>query len=163
MDTLRGIANRIDPAVPPTQFALLAQTRADSIAAERTMAYLASVFGAIALLLAALGLYGVLSHGVTQRFREIGVRMAMGAQPSDIVNLIMSQAGKLVLAGLALGVPIAIGVAVLVRSQLFGVPAWDSAAIGTSLLVLALSAAGAAYLPAARAARVDPSKTLRYE
>ncbi len=163
VESLRNIATRIDPSVPPTSFTTLAQTRADSIAAERTMAYLASVFGALALLLAALGLYGVLSHGVTQRFREIGVRVAMGAQPFDIVRLIMGQAGRLVGAGLLLGVPVAVGVAVLVRSQLFGVPAWDGVAIALSLGVLAVSAALAAYLPAARAARVDPSRTLRYE
>ena len=127
------------------------------------MAYLASVFGAIALLLAALGLYGVLSHGVTQRFREIGVRVAMGAQPRDIVQLILGQAGKLVVVGLVLGVPIAYGIAALVRSQLFGVPAYDIASIAASVVVLAGSAILAACLPAARAARVDPSKTLRYE
>ena len=162
-DSARSIVNRLDPSVPPTDFATMAEQRDASISAERTMAYLASVFGAIALLLAALGLYGVLSHGVTQRFREIGVRVAMGAQPRDIVRLIMGQAGRLVVGGLLLGVPIAIGVAALVRSQLFGVPAWDGLAISVSLAVLALSAAGAAYLPASRAARVDPSKTLRYE
>jgi len=162
-DSIRSIVTRIDPQVPPTDFTTLAQQRDDSISAERTMAYLATVFGALALLLAALGLYGVLSHGVTQRFREIGVRVAMGAQPKDIVRLIMGQAGKLVAGGLLLGVPIAVGVAVLVRSQLFGVPAWDGLAISLALIVLAVSAAGAAYLPAARAARVDPSKTLRYE
>lgn len=162
-DSIRSIMTRIDPQVPPTDFTTLAQQRDDSIAAERTMAYLASVFGGLALLLAALGLYGVLSHGVTQRFREIGVRMAMGAQPGDIVRLIMGHAGKLVAGGLLLGVPIAGGVAALVRSQLFGVPAWDGVAISVSLLVLAMSAGGAAYLPAARAARLDPSTTLRYE
>ena len=162
-ETLRGIVQQIDPSVPPTLFSTLAQTRDDSIAAERTMAYLATVFGAIALLLAALGLYGVLSHGVTQRFREIGVRVALGAQPRDIVGLILGQASRLVGAGLLLGVPVAAGVAMLVRSQLFGVPVWDSAAILTSLGVLAASAVLAAYLPAARAARVDPSLTLRCE
>ena len=127
------------------------------------MAYLATVFGALALLLAALGLYGVLSHGVSQRFREIGVRVAMGAQPRDIVRLILSQAGRLLVAGLLLGIPIAVGVAVLVRSQLFGVPAFDGVAIAAALVVLAASAILAAYLPAARASRLDPSKTLRYE
>lgn len=162
-DSIRAIVNRIDPSVPPTDFTTLARQRDDSIAAERTMAYLASVFGALALLLAALGLYGVLSHGVTQRFREIGVRVAMGAQPRDIVRLIMGQAGRLVAGGLLLGVPIAAGVAVLVRSQLFGVPAWDGLAISLAPVVLAISAAGAAYLPASRAARVDPATTLRYE
>jgi predicted permease len=163
MDSLRSIATRIDPSVPPTGFATLAQTRADSIAAERTMAYLASVFGAIALLLAALGLYGVLSHGVSQRFREIGVRVAIGAQPGDIVRLILGQAGRLVAAGLLLGIPVAAGVAYLVQSQLFGVPRFDAASIGAAFAVLAGSAILAAYLPASRAARVDPSKTLRYE
>ncbi len=162
-DSIRGQVTRIDPAVPPTDFATMTQQRNDSIASERTMAYLASVFGGIALLLAALGLYGVLSHGVTQRFREIGVRVAMGAQPRDIVRLIVGQAGKLLLAGLVLGAPIAYGVATLVRSQLFGVPDYDAPSIAASLAVLAGSAILAAYLPAARAARVDPSKTLRYE
>ena len=162
-DSIREIVRRIDPSVPPTDFATMAQQRADSISAERTMAYLATVFGALALLLAALGLYGVLSHGVTQRFREIGVRVALGAQPAQIVRLIMGQAGRLLAVGLLLGVPVAAGVAALVRSQLFGVPAWDTAAIGLALFVLAASATLAAYLPAARAARVDPSKTLRYE
>ncbi|MEO5763353.1 MAG: ABC transporter permease [Vicinamibacteria bacterium] len=163
IETVRGIVTRIDPSVPPTHFTTLAQTRADSIAAERTMAYLATVFGAIALLLAALGLYGVLSHGVTQRFREIGVRVAIGAQPRDIVQLILGQAGRLVVGGLLLGVPIAAGVAMLVRSQLFGVPSFDAVSIGVSLIVLAGSAILAAYLPANRAARIDPSKTLRHE
>ncbi len=162
-DSLRSIVNRVDPSVPPTDFTTMARQRDDSIVAERTMAYLATVFGAIALLLAALGLYGVLNHGVTQRFREIGVRVALGAQRADIVSLILGQAGRLLAAGLALGVPIAIGVATLVRSQLFGVPAFDGAAISASLFVLAGSAVLAAYLPAARAARVDPTKTLRYE
>ncbi len=162
-ESIRSIAKRIDPSVPPTDVATLARTRDDSMASERTMAYLASVFGALALLLAALGLYGVLSHGVTQRFREIGVRVAMGAQSGDIVRLILGQAGRLLLAGLLLGVPVAAGVAALVRSQLFGVPAFDAAALSIALVVLAASAFLAAYLPAARAARVDPSQTLRYE
>ncbi|MBP9945016.1 MAG: ABC transporter permease, partial [Vicinamibacteria bacterium] len=162
-DMLRQVVTRIDPAVPPTDFATMAEQRDASISAERTMAYLATVFGALALLLAALGLYGVLSHGVTQRFREIGVRVAMGAQPADIVKLILGQAGRLLVGGLALGVPVAAGVAALVRSQLFGVPAYDGPSIALALLVLAGSAILAAYLPAARAARVDPSKTLRYE
>jgi|CXWL01.1.fsa_nt_gi predicted permease len=162
-DMLRSVVTRIDPAVPPTDFATMAEQRDASISAERTMAYLATVFGALALLLAALGLYGVLSHGVTQRFREIGVRVAMGAQPGDIVKLILGQAGRLLVGGLALGVPVAVGVAALVRSQLFGVPAYDGPSIALALLVLAGSAILAAYLPATRAARVDPSTTLRYE
>ena len=162
-ESIRAIVKRIDGAVPPTNFSTLEQTRRDSIAAERTMAYLASVFSGIALLLAALGLYGVLSHGVTQRFREIGVRVAMGAQPGDIVRLILGQAGKLVGLGLALGVPIAGGLAMLVASTLFGVPRFDAGSIALAIVVLGAAALLAAYLPAARAARVDPSKTLRYE
>lgn len=163
MDTLQALVRKVDPSVPPTDFTTLAQTRADSIAAERTIAYLASVFGGIALLLAALGLYGVLSHGVAQRFREIGVRMAMGAQKSDIVGLILGQASKLVAIGLVLGIPVAAALAALVRSQLFGVPAFDVPAITAAFLVLAAAALLASYLPAARAARVDPSHSLRYE
>ena len=162
-DAIRAIASRVDPSVPPTDFGTMARHRDNSIVAERTMAYLATVFGAIALLLAALGLYGVVSHGVTQRFREIGVRVALGAQKTDIVRLILGQAIRLLVAGLALGLPIAFGVAALVRSQLFGVARFDAVAIIGSFLVLAASAILASYLPAARAARVDPSKTLRYE
>ena len=162
-EQLQSVVRRVDPSVPMADYVTFDQQRRDSIVGERTMAYLASVFGGLALLLAALGLYGVLSHGVTQRFREIGVRVAMGAQPRDIVRLIMSQASRLVAMGLLLGVPFASGLAALVRSQLFGVPAFDPLAIGIAVAVLGGSAALAALLPASRASRVDPVRTLRHE
>jgi predicted permease len=154
-DLVASTVRRIDPSIPVSDFNTMTRQRADSIFAERTLAHLASVFGGLALLLASLGLYGVLNHGVAQRFREIGVRVAMGARPGDIVRLILGQAGRLLAGGFALGVPLSIGLVALVRSQLFGVAAVDPLATAAAVLVLGASAIAAASLPAARPSRIS--------
>ena len=162
-DAVREAVWGLDRDQAPPDVLVMDSVVAKARAVPRFATRVLGAFALVAVLLAALGLYGVLSHGVTQRFREIGVRVAMGAQPGDIVRLILSQAGRLVALGLTLGVPVAAGLAGLVASTLFGVPRFDAGAITLALLVLAGSALLAAYVPAARAARVDPSKTLRYE
>jgi ABC-type antimicrobial peptide transport system permease subunit len=134
---------------------------------ERLIAMLSSLFGALALLLAGVGLYGLLAFGVVQRTGEMGIRMALGAGRSNVVWMILKEALLLVLAGVALGVPVALGVTRLAGSQisglLFGVKAADPATIGTAALLLISVATIAAFLPARRASRVDPMVALRNE
>ena len=124
---------------------------------------LASTFGALATLLAALGLYGVVAYNVTRRTPEMGVRMAFGAMPRDVLKLVMREVGLLVLGGAIIGVPAALALARYVESQLFGVKGNDPLIFTAATAALALVALLAGYIPARRAARIDPMKALRYE
>ena len=114
-------------------------------------------------MLAAVGLYGVTSYGVDQRTREIGVRMALGAQRRSVYQLILSEAGWLTLIGVVIGLSGSIAAGVFMRSLLFGVRAWDVSILSTVAAVLITSALLASYIPARRATRVDPMVALRYE
>jgi predicted permease len=136
---------------------------ARSIVRERLLALLAGVFGLSALFLVAVGLYGVISQWAAQRTRELGIRMALGATPVGVQWLVLRQALSLVLVGLAIGIPAAVGVAQLLQGLLFQVDPLDPKAMVASALALAAVAAFAAYLPARRAARVDPVTALRCE
>lgn len=129
----------------------------------RMIASLTWLFGAMALALAAIGLYGVTAYGVEQRTSEIGIRMALGADRRSVVALILRGAFVQVGIGLALGIPAAIGAGNLIASQLFGVPPWDPWMLAGSALLLGLAALLAALLPARRAATVDPMQALRME
>jgi ABC-type antimicrobial peptide transport system permease subunit len=155
----------VDPTLPTFEVHTLAQEMDAALVQERLIAMLSSLFGALALLLASVGLYGLLAFGVIQRTGEMGIRMALGARRSSVVWMILKQALLLVLAGVALGVPVALGVTRLAGSQisglLFGVKAADPATIATAALLLSLVAAIAAFLPARRASRVDPMVALR--
>jgi putative ABC transport system permease protein len=122
---------------------------------------LLSVFSAIALLLAAMGVYGLLQQAVLQRRREIGVRIALGAQPGDVRRLILRDAMALVLGGLALGVAASVAAAPVLQSLLYGVAANDPLTLGVTSALLFLSAAAATYLPVRRATGMDPITTLR--
>jgi ABC-type antimicrobial peptide transport system permease subunit len=130
---------------------------------ERAVASLAGLFGIVALLLAAIGLYGVTAYAVAQRTQEIGIRMALGADRVRVVQLIMSSASKRVLAGLALGLPLAIGAGRLISAQLYRVSSWDPLALAVAAIALAASAAIAAMIPARRAASISPMSALRTE
>jgi len=130
---------------------------------HRASAWLVGGFAFLALLLGVVGLYGVIAYSVSQRTREIGVRMALGAQRSSVYQLIMKEAGWLIGTGIAVGVLCAIGAATLIRGLLFGVRSWDPATLGAVSVVLAVSALLASYIPARRAAQVDPMVALRYE
>jgi ABC-type antimicrobial peptide transport system permease subunit len=130
---------------------------------ERLLALLASAFGLTALFLVAVGLYGVISQWATQRTREIGVRMALGATPLGVQWLVLRQALWLVLIGLGLGVPAAVAVAQLLAGLLFEVTPLDPSALLGSVLVLVAVATFAAFLPAWRASRLDPISALRCE
>jgi ABC-type antimicrobial peptide transport system permease subunit len=129
----------------------------------RMVAQLMGVFSFVALAIAALGIYGVMAYTVTQRTREIGIRMALGAARADVQRLVVGQALRLTLLGAGLGLAFAFALTRFMRGILFGVRPDDPATFALVTLVLALSSAAAAWLPTARAVRVDPVVALRHE
>jgi predicted permease len=132
-------------------------------AQQNMIASLTSLFGAVGLVLAAVGIYGVTAYGVEQRTGEIGVRMALGADRGSVVAMVLRGAFWQVSIGLALGIPGAIGAGYLIASQLFGVRPWDPMMLSGATLLLVLAALIAAVIPARRAASVDPMQALRAE
>jgi len=134
-----------------------------SIRAERLVAKLSIGFGVLALMLAAIGLYGVMSYAISQRTGEIGLRMALGARPADVVRMVIWDATRLVLVGLGVGFAISFFAMRLLRGQLYGVNATDPRAIATAIGVLLVSGALAALVPALRGARVTPLEALRQD
>jgi predicted permease len=130
---------------------------------ERAVASLAGLFGIVALVLAAVGLYGVTAYTVAQRTNEIGIRMALGADRPRVIQLVLAGAFKRVLVGLILGLPLAIGAGRLISNQLYGVSSWDPLALMVAASALAVSAFVAAIIPASRAASISPMSALRIE
>ncbi len=130
---------------------------------HRFATWLVAIFAALALVLGIVGLYGVIAYSVTQRTREIGVRMALGAQRSAVYKLVMRQAAWLTASGLALGLACSIGASILMHKLLFGVEAWDAPTLLAVALVLGLAALAASFVPAWRAASVNPTEALRAE
>jgi ABC-type antimicrobial peptide transport system permease subunit len=133
-----------------------------TLAAERLIGRLCLAFGVIALLLAAIGLYGVLSYGVAQRTGEIGIRMALGATRSDVLSLVVRQSLVVVAGGIAVGLLLALAGARFIRTFLYGLTTTDAGTLLGATTVLLMAAAIAAYIPARRAARVDPVVALRH-
>jgi ABC-type antimicrobial peptide transport system permease subunit len=130
---------------------------------QRAVASLAGLFGAIALVLAAVGLYGVTAYSVAQRTSEIGVRMALGADRSKVMRLVLGSAFRRVAVGLVLGLPLAVGAGYLLSAQLFGVRFWDPVALGVAASALGVAAFVASMVPASRAAAIAPIRALRIE
>jgi macrolide transport system ATP-binding/permease protein len=157
--------HRIDPGYMIQVSQTMDERLQDSQSAylHRSSAWLVGGFAALALLLAVVGLYGVIAYSVSQRTREIGVRMALGAQRDTVYRMILKEAGVLTIAGLVLGLVCSLGAAALIRSLLFGTQAWDLATWCAVPAVLGLSALLASFLPARRAASVNPQEALRSE
>lgn len=161
--TLTKTLADLDPNLTIIRVQTMQQQIDDVFSQERAVASLAGLFGAVALLLAAVGLYGVTAYSVTQRTNEIGVRMALGADRAKVVRLVLRSAFRRVAIGLLLGVPLAIGAGRLIAAQLYGVSTWDPVALSTAVLSLAFCAFLAAIVPALRAAAISPMEALRME
>jgi putative ABC transport system permease protein len=154
---------RLDKGLPVTHVASMRQLVADSVAPRRFQAVLMTVFGVFSLLLAAVGVYGVLAYAVTQRTREFGIRMALGATGRDVGAAVFLQTGRLVSCGIVLGIGASLWLAPLLRGLLYGVAPWEFSVLGGCALLLAGVAAVAGAIPARRAAKLDPMICLRYE
>ena len=160
---LREALRETDPAQPVSRITSMAQYVADAVVTPRLSAVLLSGFGATALLLAALGIYGVISFSVTRRTREIGIRIAVGAGRNDVMRLVVAQAVRLAVAGVVAGMGAAWALTRVMQGMLFGVGATEPLAYFGAAAVLVAIAAMAAYIPARRAAMVSPSSALRCE
>ena len=160
---LRAALKQASPELEHSNITTMDQIVEDSYGSQRLAAHLLESFAAAALLLCIAGLYGLLAYVVSQRTREMGVRFALGAQRGDVIWLILRQAGVLVLAGVALGLALAFATSRFIRSYLYGVKAHDAWTLAAVALVLLVAGAAAAYLPARRAAHVDPVEALRAE
>ena len=160
---VRGAVKNIDPDQPIYNPRTMDEIRAESVAPERLNLTLLSLFAGIALVLAVVGIYGVMSYSVTQRTHEIGIRMAIGARPSDVFRMVLGQGLKLTLIGVATGLVGAFGLTRLMETMLFGVAPTDTATFATIAAIVIGIALLACYLPGRRATKVEPVVSLRYE
>jgi predicted permease len=160
---LRAAVARVDPTLPVTDLKTMRAQIGESLFVERMAAALSGAFGLLATVLAAIGLYGVMSYAVAMRTREIGLRVALGADRRAVLLLVLREVAILAALGIAIGLPGGFGLGKVVESQLFGLSARDPLTFGLSTLALVATALVAGLVPAARAARVDPMTALRYE
>ncbi len=160
---LRAAVRRVDAGLPVTDMKTMTVQIGESLFVERMVASLSAAFGLLATALAAIGLYGVMSYAVTMRTREIGLRVALGADQRAVLLLVLREVAVLAVLGVAIGLPGGYGLGRLVESQLFGLTARDPLTFGVATVALLATALLAGLIPAARAARVDPMTALRYE
>ena len=163
--SLVAAIRQIDPEIAATRGASMNDLITNSPMAyiHRSSAWLVAGFAALALLLSVVGLYGVIAYSVSQRTREIGVRMALGAQQSSVYRLILGEAGRLTTLGVLIGLACAVGAAAAMQALLFGVHSWDIPTLAGVATILTAAALLASYIPARRAASVDPVEALRAE
>jgi ABC-type antimicrobial peptide transport system permease subunit len=160
---IRQAVLSVDATQPPADFALLSQVLDRSIAGFRFNMLMLTTFSGLALLLAAIGVYGLTACAVAQRTREIGIRLSLGAKPAQVVHELLSQGLRLCLGGTALGLVGALWLARFLRSLLFGISATDGPTIVAAVATMTAIVLAATYVPSARAARIDPMLALRHE
>jgi len=163
LQSVQTLLRRMAPTVPVEDLKTLPQQVKENVFLDRMISTMASAFAVLATLLAAVGLYGVLAYSVTQRTREIGVRMALGADAARVRGLVMRQMAVMTLVGSIIGIAAAFALGRAAQSQLYQLEGHDPVVFGAAVVVLALVAFGAAWLPARRAALVDPMQALRYD
>jgi putative ABC transport system permease protein len=161
--SVRKVAAARDPDVPVDNLVSMEQLIGDSLVPERLTAITLALFAAVAMLLAAIGLYGTLAFWVTQRMHEIGIRLALGAQRRDILRLIVGQGMRLAITGAAIGAVACLGMNHLMRGMIYGIGPYDPVTFTSVVVLLTSTAAAACYLPARRGSRADPVTTLRLE
>ena len=159
----RNQVRSLDPDQPIYNIRTMDEIRGESVAPQRLNLMLLSLFAGIAFVLAIVGIYGVMSYAVTQRTHEIGIRMAIGAQPRDVFKMILGQGMLLTFVGIGAGLLGAFGLTRLMATMLFGVKPTDPATFAGVALLLTLVALIACYIPGRRATKVDPVDSLRYE
>jgi macrolide transport system ATP-binding/permease protein len=163
LPALVATVHQIDPGISTMGGKWMSERINDSTYLHRSSAWLVGGFAALALLLGVIGLYGVVAYSVSQRTREIGVRMALGAQPGSVYRLILKEAAWLITAGVVLGLACSVAAATLIRGLLFGVRSWDVPTLAAVAGLLGVSAFLASFVPARRAASVNPVDALRAE
>jgi len=160
---LTGVLKRIDASLPVEDLKTMPQQVRENVFVDRMISVLSAAFAVLATLLASIGLYGVLAYSVAQRTREIGVRMALGADGTRVRVMILRQVSLMMLVGGVIGLVGAIGLGRAGRSILYQLQGYDPVVLGISVVLLTLVALGAGYVPARRASQVDPVQALRYE
>jgi ABC-type antimicrobial peptide transport system permease subunit len=163
VDAVRREVAALDKDLPLTEVQTLDQIAASAVAGPRLTLLLVAVFGTLAIVLAAVGIYGVMAYAVNQRLQEIGVRMALGAQKGDVLRMVLAQGFRLTLAGLVVGLAVAFPLTRLLGSLLYGVSATDPVTFGIVTVLAMAAGLAACYIPARRAIGVNPSIALRYE
>ena len=160
---IRQEVRKIDKDLPVTDVANLPDLIEASVAQPRFRTFLLGLFAAMALVLAAIGIFGVISHSVSQRTREIGIRVALGAQSKDVLKQVLQEGARLAAVGLALGLAGSLAATRLIATLLFGVKPADPLTFVVVAVILVSVTLAASYIPARRATRVDPTVALRYE
>ena len=160
---VRAVMKEFDPTLPNTEFIPLGGIVDQAVAPRRLITWLLGAFSSLALLLAAIGLYGVIAYSVSQRTREIGIRLAVGAQRGDVMGMIVREGLKMAAAGVVLGLAASLILTRVLNSLLFGVAATDPLVFAANAAILVFIALLACAIPARRAARVDPMAALRNE
>lgn len=163
MTSVRAALHQLDPKLVLDGFRPMNEQIDTQLSTEKLVTFLATAFGVLATLLCAIGLYGVLAFSASQRTREIGIRMAVGADRGAVIRMMLAEVGKLLLISLVLAVPLALACARLLSSQLFGISHYDPITLLGVIGIIAAVVLAASFLPMRRAAAVEPMKALRYE